>query len=188
MKRWLIRAGLAIGALVVLWPTKAEAKPRRSSLTLYSQERLWGYGYSKEMTKRILAVQSYIAEYSALYGVDPALVSAVIKCESGFRSDVVSSAGAVGLMQLMPNTKKGWANELGIEGESTNPAFNIRLGTYGLGKLLKRWNGNVSRALASYNWGIGNVTKFPDGPYPKETQNYIQCVTSNQKRFEKAML
>ncbi len=187
MRRWLIRAGLAIGALAVLWPTTAAARSRRSSLALYSQERLWGYGYSKEMTKRILAVQSYIAEYSALYGVDPALVSAVIKCESGFRPDVVSSAGAVGLMQLMPNTKKGWASEIGLEGESTDPAFNIRLGTYGLGKLLRRWGGNVPRALASYNWGIGNVIKFPDGPYPKETQNYIKCVTSNQKRFAKAM-
>lgn len=188
MRRWLIPVGLAIGALAVVWPTTATASQRRPSPVLFSKERLWGYGYSREMTQRILAVQSYIAKYSTLYGVDPALVSAVIRCESGFRVDARSPAGAVGLMQIMPKTKEGWASELGIDGERTNPEFSIRLGTYGLSKLLRRWNGNVPQALASYNWGIGNVNKFPDGPYPQETQNYIRCVLRHQGRFAKAMV
>lgn len=169
----------------MLWPSKAKARRRPPSPSSgFSQEKLLALGFSN--VEKILAVQSYVFWYSKMYGVDPALVSAVIQCESGFRPDVVSSAGAVGLMQLMPKTKAGWAAELGIDGESTDPNFNVRLGTYGLSKLLRRWDGNVPRALASYNWGIGNVLKSPDD-YPSSTQKYIQCVLDNQRRFAQAM-
>lgn len=85
--------------------------------------------------------------------VDPWLVAAVIRAESGFRPDVVSQRGAVGLMQVLPGTA-GWIRgQTGIRGALTAPAANIALGTWYLSYLLARYHGDDTLALAAYNGG-----------------------------------
>jgi hypothetical protein len=112
-----------------------------------------------------------IRQASETYGVDQELIRAVIKAESNFQVQSTSPKGARGLMQLMPAT----AAEMGVT-DSYNPVENIMGGTRYLKGLLNRYQGDVPRALAAYNWGPGNVEKYPDR-LPRETREYIARVT-----------
>jgi hypothetical protein len=114
------------------------------------------------------------------YGVEPAIIRAVISVESGGNTSAVSPAGAQGLMQLMPGT----ARELGVR-NSFDPAENIMAGTRYLRQLLDRYRGNTKLALAAYNWGMGNLEKRP-GSLPKETQNFILRVENHYRTLAKA--
>ncbi|QIA26451.1 lytic transglycosylase domain-containing protein [Thermaerobacter sp. PB12/4term] len=94
-------------------------------------------------------------------GLDPLLVAAVIRRESGFEPRAVSSRGARGLMQLMPETGAWAASRLGIEGFHPDrlfePEVNLRLGCWYLAYLLDRFGGDPVAALAAYNGGEGTV-------------------------------
>lgn len=136
------------------------------------------------------------------FGVDKNLIYAVIKNESGFREDVESHAGAVGLMQLMPDTFDWLQQDLDGAGTYTaddlkTPAVNIRYGTFLLKFLLDHYDGNTSTALAAYNAGVANVDSWledrslsPDGktltdiPY-KETKNYVEKVGHSYEMYQK---
>jgi hypothetical protein len=121
---------------------------------------------------------SLIYTSAAKYGVDPLLVKAVIKQESGgkqYKSNgqvLTSSAGAIGIMQLMPGTAKG----LGV-----NPydvAQNIDGGTKLLAENIQQF-GSIPLALAAYNAGGGNVKKYGGIPPFAETQNYVKSIMSS---------
>ena len=108
------------------------------------------------------------------YGVDPRLIHAVAYQESRYKRDAESHAGAQGLMQMMPATAARFA----VEGK-TGLEQNVYSGTKLLRWLLKRFDGNVSLALAGYNAGEGSVDKYDGIPPYKETENYVRKITAN---------
>ncbi|KIX11735.1 lytic transglycosylase [Dethiosulfatarculus sandiegensis] len=110
------------------------------------------------------------------HGLDPNLVKAVVATESDFNPACVSSAGAQGLMQLMPETAK----DLGVE-NPFDPAQNIEGGARYLSWMLKRFDGNLNKALSAYNWGPSNVEA--GGKLPLETKNYLKKVNGMQRLY-----
>jgi len=113
---------------------------------------------------------SLINAAAAKYQVDPRLVSAIAQTESGGNQGAVSSAGAVGVMQLMPDT----AASLGID--PYNKAQNIDGGTKYIKEMLDTFNGDVRKALAAYNAGPQAVKDYGGIPPYAETQNYVNKV------------
>ena len=118
-------------------------------------------------------LESIFAKASQKYGVPENLLKAVAKAESDFQADCVSSAGASGIMQLMPETAK----EYGIT-DIFDPEQNIMGGAQELAANLKRYNGDIKLTLAGYNAGCGNVAKYGGIPPFAETQNYVKKVMS----------
>jgi soluble lytic murein transglycosylase len=143
--------------------------------------------------------QSIIRQEAAESRVKPALVAAVIRVESGYRRDVVSPKGAVGLMQLMPATARWIQQEQGrthaLMPDLRNPRTNISLGTWYLSYLLGRYNDNLVLALAAYNSGPAvtdgwlrdgrlsfTVTNGSAIPY-LETRNFVARVFRYQRFY-----
>lgn len=120
-------------------------------------------------------LQPIIKEASEKYNIPQSLIAAVIKHESNFNMNAVSSAGARGLMQLMPATARG----LGVQ-DIHDPRENIMGGTKYLRQMLDCF-GTVELALAAYNAGPGNVNKYGGIPPFKETQNYVNKIMDELK-------
>ncbi|MBE6646773.1 MAG: lytic transglycosylase domain-containing protein [Ruminococcaceae bacterium] len=145
----------------------------------------------------------FVTKYAHEYGVDEALVYAVMKTESGFDSSAVSSKGAVGLMQIMPSTFEWLTNDIFHEhldkGMLYDPETNIKYGTYYLSRLYDRF-GDWDTAIAAYNGGEGNVSEWLSDPkysddgkklnvnkIPsefRETENYVKKVNKALKKYK----
>lgn len=110
-----------------------------------------------------LKYTAYVERYASEYGIQPTLVYAVIKTESGFRADAVSNVGARGLMQIMEDTFDWIKFRLGDEEteyyDMYDPETNIRYGCYLLGFLLDEF-GQTNEAMAAYHAGRGNVNDW----------------------------
>ncbi|MCW8892624.1 MAG: lytic transglycosylase domain-containing protein [Deltaproteobacteria bacterium] len=126
--------------------------------------------------KSLPEINDIIEHASKIHDVDSGLIRSVIRAESGFDVNATSSKGAMGLMQLMPETAK----DLDVK-NCYNPVENIMAGTRYLKSLLNRYDGNVELSLAAYNWGMGNVERHPD-KLPKETRTYIARVNGYLKK------
>lgn len=162
------------------------------------------YFYIDNYVNKVLYKIEYendIRQYSVEYNVDTYLVMAIIKAESGFRPDVVSPVGAVGLMQIMPDTGKWASEQMKLENYTDamlkDPATNIRIGCWYINWLNKEMNSNERNVLACYNGGIGNVKQWlkntsysSDGvnitaiPF-NETRIFVEKVQLFKKHFTK---
>ena len=129
-------------------------------------------------------IENAVQLYSNKYGVDSNLVKAIIKTESNFDPNVVSSAGAKGLMQLMPEN----CRDLGVE-DPFNIEQNIEGGVKHIKEYIDRYDGDIEMALMAYNGGPTRmmnrgVTSIDDiYKMPKETQNYVPKVMSYYRGF-----
>lgn len=112
-----------------------------------------------------------IDRIARLENIDPQLVRAVIEVESSFNRGAVSSKGAQGLMQLMPET----ARALGVR-NAFDPVENVRGGTRYLRRLIDRFDGSLELGLASYNAGPGAVDRYGGVPPFRETESYVRRV------------
>ncbi|HBG21872.1 MAG TPA: transglycosylase [Peptococcaceae bacterium] len=141
-----------------------------------------------------------MVEVGASYGVDPFLLAAVAKVESGFNPDARSDAGAVGLMQVMPSTADWAAEQMGYDGFHADllyqPDVNLLIGGWYLSNLLEEFDGDVVTALAAYNAGRGNVSAWLESerwegtmhdlesiPFP-ETRDYLRSVLRNYEIYQ----
>jgi soluble lytic murein transglycosylase-like protein len=129
-------------------------------------------GAFKRLAKNKKKYAPIIAKAAAKYQVDEKLLHAVIQTESAYDVKAISSAGAVGLMQLMPATAKRY----GVSNRK-NATENIDGGAHYIKDLFKMFDSNLSLVLASYNAGEGAVKKYNNAipPYP-ETQHYVKKV------------
>lgn len=128
----------------------------------------------KFMSGNKIKFNDLVAKAAAKHQMDPKLLHAVIQAESAYNPNAVSSAGAVGLMQLMPDT----ARRYGVT-DRRDAEQNVDGGTRYLKDLLAMFNSNLTLAVAGYNAGEGAVMKYNNSvpPYP-ETRNYVQQVLS----------
>jgi hypothetical protein len=142
----------------------------------HNHARVWPRVYVRSASGSFLTpispdVQSLISKYAHIYGVDPCLIRAVMRHESGFNPSAVSPKGAQGLMQLMPGT----AALMGVR-NPFDPEQNIAGGVGYLRFCLDRFQHNVPLAVAAYNAGPESVAKYGTIPPYLETQTFVSNV------------
>ena len=161
----------------------ASMKAARSAAAEVSQ--YYGHDSVQSANARIIAanapghqatpeeIDASIVMAAARHNVDPNLVRAVVKVESNFNSNAVSRKGAMGLMQLMPQT----ARQLNVK-NPFDPEQNVDAGVRHLKQLLESYDGDVNLTLAAYNAGSGAVARSAGVPHFAETQNYVRRITN----------
>ena len=160
---------------------------------------------NENFTKSLYPIkyESYVEKYAEEFNVDVCLVYGIMRTESSFDPNVVSNAGAIGLMQIMPETFEWLQNyradfepdKLMKSDKLYDPKINIEYGTYFISYLLDRYGGDTTLAVCAYNAGYGNVDSWiadgtiPDGnvtpesvPF-EETSNYLSRVTESMEVY-----
>lgn len=143
-------------------------------------------------TRYPLDYEDIVLTHARNYELQPALLAAVIYAESRFDPDAVSSAGAVGLMQILPATAKGIAVRTGghrfVVSDLRSPEINVRYGSWYLDHLRDRYDGDVRLALAAYHAGQGNVDRWREegrGIGFQETRRYVDEVLRARGVYER---
>jgi soluble lytic murein transglycosylase len=181
-----------------------KAVPKKYILTLLLVILLGILYYQSNWLGRMMYPIKYreaIEANAAKYGIDPLLVAAIIRVESNYKPELVSSKGAIGLMQLMPDTAQ-WILEMDGFASLTmdslyEPKSNIMMGTKYIHLLNNQFNSNLAEVLAAYNAGPGNVSKWRetkvwDGKLESidqirfwETRKYVDRVVYYYKKYHK---
>jgi len=130
-------------------------------------------------------VQPIVKRAANTHRLDAALLNGVIWVESRFDPRAQSSAGARGLMQLMPSTARDLADKMGRgRARSYDPEFNVAAGAFYLARLRQRYRGDVRLALAAYHAGPGNVDRWiRRGGLPDTSRQYVSRVFAARDRF-----
>lgn len=166
----------------------------------YSGWHIWNSDYIQTRYVYMWDYQQDIVTYSRKNQVDPFLVAAIIKNESGFKPNVVSSVGAIGLMQIMPDSGYWIAKQMGLQDYRSADLYkakqNIRMGCWYLGELLYEFQGNEALALMAYNAGRGKTKQWMEEqgwnyefydiksiPYP-ESRAYVIKVLYDKRRYK----
>lgn len=169
------------------------------SVLLYSGWRFWN---SDAVQMRFVYMWDYqqdIITYSEKNRIDPFLIAAIIKNESGFDHKAVSNVGAVGLMQIMPETGAWIAEQMGLEGYTDEQLYqsktNIRMGCWYVGELEHEFKKNMVLLLIAYNAGRGQAKEWMEQnswdydfnspekiPYP-DTREYVINVLRDRDRY-----
>jgi hypothetical protein len=162
--RWKLLRGIPASAVRTAREALAEVN---SKLAAHEQAA----GRAEAATSQ--AIEKYIGEAAARHHVDPNLIRALIKVESNYNPSAVSRKGAMGLMQLMPETARHYDVD-----NPFDPRQNVDAGVRHLKGLLENFNGNVPLSLAAYNAGQGAVERSRGIPPYSETRNYVKKITA----------
>ena len=162
-----------------------------------SSRRMWVYVLMRFVY--MWPYQNEIVTYARRNNIDPFLVAAVIKNESEFKPGAVSQVGAIGMMQIMPETGEWIAKQMGLDNYSIHslydPGVNIRMGCWYLSELKYEFKGNLLLMLMAYNAGRGNTHGWMNAngwdynfgdtkaiPYP-ESRNYVASVLRDRDEY-----
>ncbi|MGM0677873.1 lytic transglycosylase domain-containing protein [Ectothiorhodospira marina] len=191
---WTLPAGLALAMLLACGPGVSRADiymhEGRDGVPMFTDQRDMGPDYTfvrrygrptarhacQGLTRAMLDQRAadqmgWVMHYARHHRVDQELIRAIITVESCFDRFAVSRVGAEGLMQLMPGT----AREVGVD-NTFDPQQNIRGGVTYFTRMLDRFEGDLTLALAAYNAGPGAVERYGGVPPFRETQGYIERV------------
>jgi hypothetical protein len=155
------------------WKSVASANvraARSAAAEVSTSQQVSSFVRGKPFTQQ--EIDAAIDQAASRHNVDPSLVRAVIKVESNFNPNAVSRTGAMGLMQLMPQT----ARSLNVV-NPFDPQQNVDAGVRHLKRLMESYGGDVKLTLAAYNAGAGAVARSAGVPHFRETRNYVKRIT-----------
>jgi soluble lytic murein transglycosylase-like protein len=161
-------------------------RPRPKRRTARDYDEAWTYSeVTGNAIERSRSVQPIVHAAARTQAVPPDMVNGIIWVESRFQPYAHSSKGACGLMQLMPRTGQEVARAIGMRYEPYDPEFNIHAGTYYFARMVERFNGNVTLALAAYNIGPATVEGWVrvSQPLPGRSRAYVGNVYSAARAF-----
>ena len=166
------------------WPELAQngAVQGEKTRDVFGEITLISDAIRREFFAESMPYGDLIYRKSKKYGVDPALVAAVIEQESRFKPRAKSHVGARGLMQLMPRTGR-WMGARDLY----NPEQNVDAGVKYIAYLDKRFNGDLKKIVAAYNGGEGNVMRYKGIPPFRETRQYVKKVLKNYDKRNKQL-
>ncbi len=172
-----MKYSMPIMAMAVLFRTWPQIKPMVHGSVVTSNIR-----YFLPDVKRFVDMHAIIHAAAKRHNVSVAFVKSIVAAESNFNPDAISPKGAIGLMQLMPETAQAYG------ADPTVPAQNVDAGTQYLGALLKRYNkhrNGLVRAIAAYNAGPSVVDRYRGVPPFRETRGYVARVLALLRRYER---
>jgi len=171
--------GESAAPIIYIEPSTVSGTKTKYPLVSGSYESVYPRLSQTQIQELMPRINAAIDTYSNQYNLDPKLIRAVIKEESGFQPFALSTSGAMGLMQLMPGTAEG----LGVT-DAYNIEQNILGGTQYLYYQLKAFDGDLKLALAAYNAGPNAVKKYGGIPPYEQTVNYVKKVINSYDMYQ----